>query len=100
VILSELTHIFLVLELGEMDLKKLILKDDIEFEESHIVTMLYNQLCALNFLHTANIMHRDIKPGNMLTNDVCEIKICDFGLARSCPPKNEYVRQLKKMRGS
>ena len=27
-------------------------------------------------------MHRDLKPGNLLVNADCELKICDFGLAR------------------
>ena len=33
-------------------------------------------------MHTAHIMHRDIKPCNLLVNVNCDLKICDFGLAR------------------
>jgi len=50
-----------------------------------MVTILYNMLCALNFLHSANIMHRDIKPANLLVDADCRVKICDFGLSRSQP---------------
>lgn len=28
------------------------------------------------------MLHRDLKPGNLLVNADCELKICDFGLAR------------------
>ena len=52
-------------------------------EERHIITLLYNSLCALKFMHTANIMHRDLKPSNILVDSQCQVKICDFGLART-----------------
>lgn len=40
-------------------------------------------LCGVAFLHAAKIIHRDLKPGNILVNQNCDLKICDFGLARS-----------------
>ena len=32
------------------------------------------------------MLHRDLKPGNLLVNADCELKICDFGLARGYTP--------------
>ncbi len=46
-------------------------------------TIIYSLLCGLRFLHAARIVHRDIKPGNVLLKDDCTVRICDFGLARS-----------------
>ncbi|GJN89183.1 hypothetical protein Rhopal_002157-T1 [Rhodotorula paludigena] len=40
-------------------------------------------LRALKALHSANIIHRDLKPSNLLLNANCDLKVCDFGLARS-----------------
>jgi len=61
-----------------------LLKNNAEdgFSSKHIKVLVYNLLCSVNFLHTAGIMHRDIKPGNILLDAKCAIKICDFGQAR------------------
>lgn len=40
-------------------------------------------MCAVKYLHSANVIHRDLKPANVLVNEDCSVKICDFGLARS-----------------
>ena len=80
---KDLTHIFLVMDYIDYDLSKMFFQDEPNnFSEKHLLTIWYNTLCAMKFLHSAGIMHRDIKPGNILVNEDCVIKICDFGLAR------------------
>jgi mitogen-activated protein kinase 1/3 len=37
----------------------------------------------MKYIHTANVVHRDLKPRNVLVNSNCDLKICDFGLART-----------------
>ena len=74
--------LYVVLELAESDLKKVI-KSAIHLQIKHIITVVYNLLCAVKYLHSANVLHRDLKPANILINEDCSIKICDFGLARS-----------------
>jgi mitogen-activated protein kinase 7 len=54
---------------------------------------------GMKYVHSASVVHRDLKPGNLLVNSDCELKICDFGLSRgfdSTPedgtsPMTEYV---------
>jgi mitogen-activated protein kinase 7 len=36
----------------------------------------------MKYVHSAAVIHRDLKPGNLLVNSDCELKICDFGLSR------------------
>ena len=40
-------------------------------------------LRGLKFVHSANVLHRDLKPSNLLLNASCDLKIADFGLART-----------------
>lgn len=40
-------------------------------------------------MHSANILHRDLKPRNILISSKCEVKICDFGLARLTTSKDK-----------
>lgn len=41
---------------------------------------------GVHAIHAAHVLHRDLKPGNLLVNKNCDLKICDFGLAREAPP--------------
>jgi serine/threonine protein kinase len=50
--------------------------------DAHFQSFIYQTLCGLKYIHSADVLHRDLKPGNLLVNADCELKICDFGLAR------------------
>jgi len=74
------------MELVSSDLKTVMNNSKkLEIEEDHCLVMMYNMLCAINFMHSSNIVHRDIKPSNILMFDDCSMMLCDFGLARSLP---------------
>jgi len=66
--------------------------------DDHIVTILYNMLCAINFIHSANLIHRDLKPGNFLIDSHCNIKVCDFGLTRVSPQYSQPELDLKTLK--
>ncbi len=59
---------------------------------------------VLKYLSTVKILHRDLKPENILSDNDFNIKLCDFGLARSGLPeltftdlKNNQTGALQKM---
>ena len=43
--------------------------------EEHVRYFLYQTLRGLKYIHSANVLHRDLKPGNLLVNSVCDLKV-------------------------
>ena len=74
------------MELEEVDLRVFMKQAmSLDFGKEHLRIVVYNILCAISFCHSSNVIHRDIKPSNILLNSRCQVKICDFGLARTLP---------------
>ncbi|KDQ53336.1 hypothetical protein JAAARDRAFT_161829 [Jaapia argillacea MUCL 33604] len=85
--LDDFREVYLVQELMETDLHRVIRTQ--ELSDDHCQYFIYQTLRALKALHSADVLHRDLKPSNLLLNANCDLKICDFGLARSArPPPN------------
>lgn len=78
-------EIYVVSELMETDLAQII-KSNQPLSDDHIQFFLYQILRGLKYIHSAGILHRDLKPRNLLVNSNCDLKICDFGLARADIP--------------
>lgn len=49
---------------------------------------MYQLLCGAKTLHENGVLHRDLKPGNILVSKNCDVKITDFGLSRYIPQVN------------
>lgn len=57
------------------------------FDEDMIKSILYDTIEGLQYLHNLGIIHRDIKPHNLLMTTDNRIKICDFGAASKLKSK-------------
>jgi serine/threonine protein kinase len=82
---EEMDEIYVVSELMETDLSTVI-RSPQPLEDEHCQFFVYQILRGLKYLHSASVLHRDLKPRNLLVNASCDLKICDFGLARADLP--------------
>lgn len=85
-------NVYLVFEYMEHDLAG-ITELKIDFTIPQIKCILHQILLGLNYLHSNNIIHRDIKSANILISNKGEVKIADFGLARVFNPNPNIQRQ-------
>jgi serine/threonine protein kinase len=87
VYLMDLIHgekkLYLVFEFMEHDLKRFLDINNAPLPPELVKNYLYQILIAINFCHSKRILHRDLKPQNLLIDKDGIIKLADFGLARS-----------------
>nr|CDJ88917.1 Serine threonine protein kinase-related domain containing protein [Haemonchus contortus]CDJ88918.1 Serine threonine protein kinase-related domain containing protein [Haemonchus contortus] len=86
---EDLKDIYIVQCLMDTDLHKALKTQ--RFSDKHICYFAYQILRGLKYIHSANVIHRDLKPSNILLNSNCDLKICDFGLARITDPRKDHT---------
>jgi len=85
--------VYLVTELLDTDLHYIIHSKQ-ALSDDHIQYFVYQILRGLKAVHSAKVLHRDLKPGNLLVNKNCDLKICDFGLARGVDTQDPAAQQV------
>jgi mitogen-activated protein kinase 1/3 len=91
--IANFNDIYFATEYMDTDLHKVIYSKQ-PLSDSHYQYFIYQLIAGVNYLHSANVIHRDLKPPNILVNKDCQIKICDFGLGRGLDDSGnltEYV---------
>jgi len=90
------TNLYLVMEfLPGGDLMTLLMKEDTLSEEVAQFYMAETAL-AIEYIHSLNFIHRDIKPDNLLLDSKGHVKLSDFGLCTGLKKshRTEYYRDL------
>ncbi|KAI8565224.1 hypothetical protein RHMOL_Rhmol03G0243200 [Rhododendron molle] len=72
-----------------------ILEDDKCLPEEQVQAIAKQLVRALHYLHSNRIIHRDMKPQNILIGAGSVVKLCDFGFARAMSSNTVVLRSIK-----
>lgn len=94
-VFGQKSNVSLVFDFMETDLEIVIKDTKIVLTAPHIKSYMLQTLLGLEYLHAHWILHRDMKPNNLLINNKGVLKIGDFGLARVFgSPSRPYSNQV------
>jgi len=90
---------FIVMEHVDGRLLKDIIREG-PIEATEAVRIIDGVLTALEYSHRAGVVHRDIKPGNIMITKSGQVKVMDFGIARAISDSATTVAQTTAILGT
>ncbi len=88
-------HIYIVMEFIQGKELKDFFDANERFDVKKIFRLMLELLDALHFAHEAGIVHRDIKPGNVMVDANGHVKLTDFGVARITDPEGNQAEATR-----
>ena len=90
---------FIIMEFVDGRLLKDIISEG-PLESAEAVRIIDGVLTALEYSHRAGVVHRDIKPGNIMITRTGQVKVMDFGIARAISDSSTTVAQTTAILGT
>ena len=88
-------RLYLIFEFLDRDLKRHIDDTSGPLSMDTVKSFTFQLVKGLAFCHSRGVMHRDLKPQNLLVTNQGRLKIADFGLARAfCPPIRPLTHEV------
>lgn len=92
--LETTNEIVVITEFAKCDLHTLLAREG-SLGEPRTQKLSYDLVSALYYLHSHRILHRDLKPQNILLDKNLTAKLCDFGLARNMTLGTHVLTSIK-----
>ena len=99
--MTEPSHVpYIVMEYVDGRTLRDLLRDDRRLLPERALEITDGVLRALDYSHRAGIVHRDIKPGNVMLTRNGEVKVMDFGIARAVSDAQATMTQTAQVIGT
>jgi eukaryotic-like serine/threonine-protein kinase len=90
---------FIIMEYVDGRLLKDVIKEG-PIEQGEALRITQEVLTALEYSHRAGLVHRDIKPGNIMVTPTGQVKVMDFGIARAVSESSATIAQTSTIVGT
>ena len=91
---------YIVMEYVEGHTVKELLSDGTPVPINEAISIVSGILSALEYSHSQNLVHRDIKPGNIMLTGDGKVKVMDFGIARALTDSQATMTQTNAVVGT
>jgi len=84
-------RVYLVFEFMDKNLLEILEGNPSGLEPEYIRKIIYQLVKSIDYCHSHDVVHRDVKPENLLISKEHVLKICDFGFARVLPRSDQEI---------